>query len=400
VALIATAGIVLTSRSDQSDRSEVTANASGAVLDSDLAFDWTRADDLAAIPIWSGGDAGVYALALAPGFTPEEFRTGNWPPELYRLTDDGAWAPILDRDDAQMIGGTSSENPKVSERDDMLYAVSTDAGNAFQPQPVASISTDGGENWSPVPIEPVTPSSDTAQFGLSLDIASTADRTVALVSADDGLLPQRWLYEADGATWTPIPFPELPTGDYGHVTLEASADAFVYTVTNFVEGRESQSMSFRSLDGRPWEPIRLPPESRSPVAVGDSLLNVDYSDGRPTVLSTSSDGVAWSPLDPGTLDPRLADLPPNWNFAAVSGPLGVALLVARPPLDGGRVLQLLLFSPDLERWSVTDLDDVVPKGTKVRDVVVGADRIALIGHTDAPDGPRRYVTLTGVPRRK
>jgi hypothetical protein len=103
-------------------------------------------------------------------------------------------------------------------------------------------------------------------------------------------------------------------------------------------------------------------------------------------------------LDPGALDPTLADLPDGWYFSRVSGPLGVALLVARPPVDGGRYSQLLLFSPDLERWSVTELDDVVPKGTQVRDVVVGADRIALIGHTDAPDGPRQYVTVTGVPR--
>jgi hypothetical protein len=155
-------------------------------------------------------------------------------------------------------------------------------------------------------------------------------------------------------------------------------------------GRGPQVTSYRSLDARP---------GAGAIADGDSLLAIDHPEDRPPIQSTSSDGAAWSPLDISTLDPALADLPPNTYFYTVSGPLGDALLIARPPVDGGRQSQLLLFSPDLERWSFTDLDDVVADGTKVDDVLVGADRIGLLGHTDTgpEDGPLRFQTLTGTP---
>src|SRR5690606_10270619 len=138
------------------------------------------------------GAEGFYALSTGPGTRYEDYPNGGVPRALYRW-DGSSW---------QVIGSHTEQPARIAERDDTLYALSTAADTGA---PVVSVSTDGGESWTTVPLDSIDPPSDTVEWGLSvqLDLASTADTTVAVVNARF-TVPETEI------------FPELTQGDYGY----------------------------------------------------------------------------------------------------------------------------------------------------------------------------------------
>jgi hypothetical protein len=501
VVVLAASSYVITA---DAGKDEVATGSLQAVVDSALGFDWTVSDDGLSYPeSWSAGPSGLYAISTAPGTKSEDFPQGA-PKAMYRLTDEGTWAPIaLEGDDPQL--------GRISQRGDTLYALSTGTVGSQDGNPIGSISTDGGESWSSVPLEPATPPSDAVPWHLyySLDVASTADRTVAVVTAsvavpyeslfpellnneaghltvtttDEGvnlvrmpekelrvgadgspsdpeadvalnpedadaakreqadrapsstsppevpspttgpgndgpvgevlrsrtwaelgitgeadLAPQRWAYVADGNEWTEVEAPTSATpSTYDSMSLEATDDSFVLTVSEMADDGTGRLASYRSADGQNWESLQTPGADGRLLAVGGSLVYVAYSLEETSVQVSSDGGASWSQLDLAALDPALADLSPGSLVQATSGPLGIALIITDEDAKSPR----LLFSSDLQRWSLTHLDDVAPDGAYFGEVVVGTDRIVVPGHRDVGElgSPERSTTLTGVPRR-
>jgi hypothetical protein len=468
VAVLATSSFIITTGSD---KEEVQTAAAQAVVDETLGFDWTVTDNgLAFVQASSVGDSGLYAVSTAPGTPIEDFPDGDAPRAMYRLTAEGSWAPIaLEGDDPAIA--------RVTERGGTLYALSTSSASGEHGRPTGSISTDGGASWSSVPLGTVTPPNDAVPWNLhyGLDVVSTAERTMAIVTAavavpyevvfpeimedgdlsvettDEGLslvrvsqaeaearkreetappttvdggtddqgpsgevvrtvpwaelgitgpadlAPETWAYMAEGGDWVEVAIPE-PSGPLigRSVMLDAASDAFVLTVHEMADEQSSTTATYRSADGQSWDPLDRPGTGQL-LTVGNKLVQMGSTPEEMTTLHVSTDGVTWSPLDLAELDPAIADLPPDAWIQGASGPLGIALVAHGAD---GRA-QTLLFSTDLERWSITNLDDVVPEGTYTGEVVVGTDRIAVLGHSGVGEegSPTRSATMTGVPRQ-
>ena len=211
------------------------------------------------------------------------------------------------------------------------------------------------------------------------------------------LTTQTWAYVAEGADWVEVtrPAPSNPSTGQSAM-LDATSDAFVLSVNEVTDDRSSGNFTYRSTDGQSWEPLQTPGTGQI-LTIGNALVQLGSSPDQMTTLQVSRDGVSWSPVDITDLDPSLADLTPNGWIQGNSGPLGIALLVS----DKDGTLRTMLFSTDLERWSITKLDDVMPEGTSIGQVVVGTDRVVVSGHTDVgePGSPTRSATMTGVPRQ-
>jgi hypothetical protein len=522
VVALAAGGFVITNGTDQAD---VSTQAASAVLDQSLGFDWTTTNDgLSYLAGSSVGDTGLYALSTAPGTRMKDFPEGA-PRAMYRLSDDGTWVPVVHEGDDPKVG-------RVSQRGDTLYALSTGTVNSPDGAPRGSISTDGGETWSTVPLETIEPPSDAVSWQVyySLDVASTADQTMAVVSAavslpyeevfpelndeehcgvlstvttdegidlvrqthrakdetvisdaeaeerkraeaegtfttqaptttttpdsegpattqaptstttpepgttvppdpamvgpsgapgdveapaevirtvtweslgltgPDDLAPQMWAYVADGGTWTEAALPAVPATGWGEaVSIHATSDSFVFSTTAYGDNGSTTS-SYRSLDGQTWQPLNRPGEGQL-LTVGDSLVIVGGNLGQGGgVMVSVDDGATWRPLDLAGLDPALADLPPDTWVVGSSGPLGIALTLSRPEAKA----PLLLFSTDLEHWSLTDLGDLTPEDTWINQVIVGTDRVVAvgIGELKEPGGIQPSATIVGVPRQR
>lgn len=458
---------------DDPGEADLATASQNAVVDDALTFDWTTTEGgLSHAQELSAGDSGLYALSTAPGTRYEDHPDGA-PRAMYRLADDGSWTPIeLEGDDPNVA--------TVSEREGTLYTLSTGAATSeAAARPQASVSTDGGENWSSVPLQEANPPSDEIAWRLSynLDLASTTENTVALVSAridvpyedlfpelfedeangyttettadgiallryaegraidesgapmradgpapttaaagdenpseivrtvpwadlgisgPEDLAPQRWAYVADGDGWTEVPTPVVTkSSDQAATELHAVDGGFVLAVTTYTtDGAESTA--YRSVDGRDWTPVE-PPEPGEMLPAGDALLHIGHDPGQIVVQVSHDSGITWNPLDLASLDPSLADLSDEAYVWARSGPLGVAVLVGEPGVDDSTKM---LFSTDLQRWSVSELGTIVP-GANLGDVLVGTDRVVVFGHTDRgqPGSPERTATVVGVPRR-
>jgi hypothetical protein len=212
------------------------------------------------------------------------------------------------------------------------------------------------------------------------------------------LTTQTWAYVAEGDDWVEVtrPVPSSPSTNQSAM-LDATSDAFVLSVDEVTDNRSSGNFTYRSTDGQSWEPLQTPGTGQV-LTIDDALVQLGSHPDQMTTLQVSRDGVTWSPVDIAALDPSLdAVHSPNGWIQGHSGPLGIALLVS----DEDGKLRTMLFSTDLERWSVTNLDDVVAEGTSIGQVVVGTDRIVVTGHTNVgePGSPTRSVTMTGVPRQ-
>jgi hypothetical protein len=216
------------------------------------------------------------------------------------------------------------------------------------------------------------------------------------ITGQADLAPKRWAYLADGNSWTAVSPPTSPTPTlFDSVSLDATSDSFVLTVHGMVDQTTAQSVTYRSADGQSWAPLETPGDGQL-LTVGDSFVLVGYSEEHATI-QVSSDGATWSPLDLAALDSELAGFEPNLWLRAWSGPLGLAVVVGG---DEGKTSRLF-FSSDLERWSVTNLEEVLPDSSYTGEVIVGTDRLVVAGHrsTGEPGSPERSATLTGVPRR-
>jgi hypothetical protein len=212
------------------------------------------------------------------------------------------------------------------------------------------------------------------------------------------LTTQTWAYVAEGDDWVEVtrPAPSEPSASQSS-TLDATSDAFVLSVNEATDQRPGGTFTYRSADGQSWEPLQTPGTGQV-LAIDDALVQLGSHPDQMTTLQVSRDGVTWSPVDIAALDPSMdAVHSPNGWIQGHSGPLGIALLVS----DEDGKLRTMLFSTDLERWSITNLDDVVAEGASIGHVVVGTDRIVVTGHTNVgePGSPTRSVTMTGVPRQ-
>lgn len=456
----------------------------GIVVDESLTFDWTTTNDgLSMVSSHAAGDAGLYALSTAAGTRDEDYPDGDAPRAMYRLTEEGSWTPIPFEGEDPNVGA-------VSERAGTLYALSTGTATISDPaRPVGSISTDGGQSWASVPLEEATPPSDDVAWTVhyTLDITSTSEHTLAIVSAviglpyedlfpelydenSDGefhtqitdagvdlvradgdaqgderrlaeeagadggtiapspdpeasaadgdvvrtvtwsdlgvngpqdLVSQRRAYLADGDDWRPVDAPIEGGASGGIVQVDAVSDAFLLTVTDFAPVDQASHAAYRSLDGQDWVPVGVPTStdgSGELLAGEDALLHLGYGpDGQELQVSRDL-GATWVPLDLRSLDPALSGFSDQHFVIGGAGPLGVALMIAEPEQDSRR---FLLFSKDLERWSVSNLAEIVPNRAYFERPLVGTDRIVLPGHTgDGEKGsPERTITLSGVPRR-
>lgn len=444
---------------DDPARTEL-ATASGQVhVDPSLQLDWTVTDDgLSMVTGHSAGDA-LYALSTAPRTRPQDHPDGDVPRAMYRLGEDGRWAPIpLEGDDPALS--------QVTQRGDVLYALSTGAIAGADGAPLGSVSSDGGQSWSSMPLQVAAPPSPDVAWTVSytLDLAATAEHTVALVGArigipvrdlfpelqhddpersdeaalstlvdgrgvhlveaeedgsagpvvrtvpwsdlgvtgPDDIAPQRWAYVADGDTWTEVRPPVTATSPEGGSTeLAAVGDRFLLTHAEWHRDGTATTTALRSTDGRTWAPIPVPGAGQL-LAVADAMVHVGLTPGpdgtpREAQLQVSRDGgTTWGPLDLGAIDPSLADLEQPYAHAA-AGPLGIAVVVG----DAEGPATTLLYSPDASAWTVADLAEVAPHGTWFGEVLVGADRLVVLGHTleGEPGSPTRSATLTAVPRR-
>jgi hypothetical protein len=220
------------------------------------------------------------------------------------------------------------------------------------------------------------------------------------LTGPDDIGPQLWTYVADGGSWTETTSPDLPTAGWGDaVSIHATSDSFVLSTTVSPGNGTATTSSFLSLDGQTWQPLDRPGEGRL-LTVGDSLVVVGSNPGQGASLTVSTDdGATWTPIDLAGLDPALADLPPDVWVDGSSGPLGLALMVHRPNVEQP---PLLLFTTDLEHWSLTDLGEVAPEDTWANQVVVGTDRVVVLGLADLtePGGIQPSATLVGVPRQR
>jgi hypothetical protein len=450
VAAIALVGGVAQLGPTDPGRADV-ATAADAVLDETLQFDWTVTDDgLGNVPSFVAGDAGVYALSTAPRSRLEDHPDGDLPRAMYRLADDGTWAPIA-------LDGEDPAAALVSERGGLLYALSTGTVAGSDGAPLASASDDGGRTWVSVPLRTAEAPSDDVAWNVyhRLHLASTGDATVALVTAridppwqdlfpeldetehqgyaiertEDGyvllertdggaegdvvrtvpwdelgidgtedLTPQTFAYVADGAGWTEVPTPLGGLSpDNGSVDLQRLGDALLLTTTEWHGDGASTSTAQRSVDGVTWTPLDGPVAGQL-LAAGDTLVHLSQLGGNEIAVQVSPDGGAtWAALDLGALDESLSDLSDDTYVRGASGPLGAAIVVSDPERGSGT----LLFSTDGERWNVTDLAEVAPDGSWLEQVIVGTDRLVLLARTTtgAPASPERSATLVGVPRR-
>lgn len=149
-----------------------------ASIDTDgVELDWQVYDDGLAQTFFGSatqGSSGFYVLSTAPSTTrvenPDTFTAKR---AIYRLGDDG-WIPVeLDDGDPVLA--------RLSERNGTLYGLSTAAETGG---PVGSFSTDGGQSWSQVALDDITAPSDEVEWemGVAVELASTAQTTVALVN--------------------------------------------------------------------------------------------------------------------------------------------------------------------------------------------------------------------------
>lgn len=440
--------------------------ASGDIhIDPTLRLDWTVTDDgLAVVPHHTAGGSGLYAVSTAPRTRPEAYPDGDAPRAMYRLADDGTWTPVALEDDDPRVA-------KISERDGVLYALSTGTAARAQGFPIGSMSVDGGQTWSSVPLEVPEPPSDQVAWGLfyDLDIASTPDHTFALVTArfqlpyedvfpelldghafsiettsygvdlindaaasppspkpvtaasgadesgvgevvrsvsweelgvsDPARLTQPRAYVVEDGQWQEVPAPDVPTAPVGQSTeLQAFGSDLLLTSTAWEPDGSATTSTLRSADGRSWTPLAVPPGQLLPA--GEALLQVGHGDGDDGgfTLQVSHDrGATWQVIDPAAIDPALAGVTEHGWVSASSGPLGVALTVGTHEEPGST----LLFSTDARAWVVEDLESIAREVDWFERVLVGTDRLVVLGHTDQgePGSPERSVTLTAVPRR-
>lgn len=206
-------------------------------------------------------------------------------------------------------------------------------------------------------------------------------------------------YRADGDVWSPISDGPAPGIGSGSLT---STDSGFLVETNGSESASAQV--FHSTDGAAWHPVSTPEGDRDTVLAPDgSLLSVDGAgasiDGYPVSVSTDL-GASWSPIDLSSLAPDMAGAV-EVSVRASSGPLGVALFVHN--FDGEDPSSRLLFSTDLQSWTVTDLDVLLPEDTPyLVEVLIGTDHIILqaAGPSDPDDGePGPTATLVATPVR-
>lgn len=449
VAVVAGAILLLP---DDPSRTAVETASGDVRIDPTLQLDWTATDDgLSSATDHTAGASGLYALSTAPRTRPEDHPGGNVPRAMYRLADDGTWIPIALEGDDPNLG-------RVSERGGVLYALSTGTVASADGAPIGSMSADGGATWSSVPLEAAEPPSDDVAWSLvyTLDIASTPDHTVALVSArfqlpydevfpelagetgrgyvitptaagldlaevdeagnagavvrsvrwadvgvsDPARLGQRWSYVVEDGEWLEVPVPDLPTAAGGGTAeMHGFGDELLLTSTAWDVDGHGTTSTLRSPDGRSWTPLSAPPGQLLPA--GDALLVLGPGDpdaGTGFTLQVSHDrGATWQAIDPAAIHPALADAAEHGWASAGSGPLGVALVVG----DRTGPASTMLFSTDARAWVVEDLAAVAPDGAWFGNVLVGTDRLVVLGHTDhgEPGSPERSATLTAIPRR-
>lgn len=449
-AVVASATLLLP---DDPSRTAVDTASGDVHVDPTLQLDWTVTDDgLSSANDHAAGATDLYALSTAPRTRSEDHPDGNVPRAMYRLAEDGTWTPVeLEGDDPNL--GT------ISERAGVLYALSTGTAARADGSPIGSMSVDGGATWSSVPLQVAEPPSDDVAWGLvyTLDIASTADHTLALVSArfqlpyddlfpeladpagpgyaitptasgvdlaavdgdgdvgdvvrsitwdevgvsDPSRLQQHWAYVVEDGEWREVPAPDLPpTSGGGTTELHELGSELLLTSTVWEADGTATTSTLRSTDGRSWTPVAAPPGQLLPVG-DDTLVHLGPRDPEGPggfALQVSHDrGATWQPIDPAAIDPALAGAAEHgWAFAG-SGPLGVALVVGER--EGPATT--MLFSTDARGWVVEDLAPVAPEGAWFGDILVGTDRLVVLGHTDngEPGSPGRSATLTAVPRR-
>lgn len=262
------------------------------------------------------------------------------------------------------------------------------------------MSDNGPEEADPDGTQPDEPAATPAGAD---DVVRTVRWSDLGISGAEDLTIQRWTYAVENGSWTEISTPAAATPASGtYINLDAVGDQFLLSIESYTDDEDSTIEAYRSRDGEEWVSVGRPGYGQL-LPAGDSLLYLGHgADGDTTdmVQLSRNLGATWEPLDLAALDPSLGDMPDDsYVLHASAGPLGVAVLVVRaeeqpqPPK--------MLFSTDLQKWSVTDLAEVVPAGGYTGDVIVGTDRVVVLGHTNAgePGSPERSATMVGVPRR-
>lgn len=267
------------------------------------------------------------------------------------------------------------------------------------------------------------PSSETTEPGDSATEAERAEVERAMVESEESVVrtitwaelgvsdrsalgPHVATYAAEAGEWTPLDSAPL-TANFAELTATDSAILFHGTTYDHGTGEESTTV-LSTTDGTTWTDVPMPAGStwgRTAMAPDGNLIHVaDQGGGLDAVtVSVSTDlGGSWSQIDIGELVPEIGAARDSFLFP-VSGPLGVALSVTGVTGDDTRISRLL-FSTDLQSWTVTDLDALAPDDAPIvsGDVLVGTDHILI--RTGAPsdpddDEPGNSATLVATPVR-
>ena len=339
-------------------------------------------------------DGVLYLLSTAPGVTWEEDTVDPLPQAIYRSIDGVTWeAAVPD----ESVGQLSS----LTERDGLLYAVSTApvVGSAITTSVVTS--ADGGATWVPseLPTDttppdatvPVDTTGPIARLGATPDGALVAlvsttfwpDLSSLLTTAegeelgweqrDDGIAIVD--YNADGApiaTSCVDPEPGVVCTEF----VEEMVPSVLRTVTwNELglsgRGDLQRRQMFRSADGQTWEEVDdpLPDGVAAFETTSQGILAWTWlTEQSPPRIFRTTDGLAWTEITP-----------PGSGSESV-GVTGDRLVV----VDGLRVHT----STDAGlTWSSTDLGSFVGSEAQAGTAQVGPMGAAVVAYAGDPGGP-------------
>ena len=418
-----------------------------------LEFTWTEMD--APLAYVEGGalttaDGVLYALSTAPGVEwPDEETVEPLPQAVYRSTDGVTWEAALPD---PSLGRLSS----LTERDGLLYAITTApaAGDALTMSVLTS--ADGGSTWTPSDLPADTTPPDAA---VPIEATSTVTRLgttpegamVALVSTNfrPDLSPLLTAAEED-LSWniTDAGFeivdlgwteegPPPTTAAPAVVVTAPPQEPVVQTITWDELGLSGRGdlqrrQMFHSTDGVTWEQVDnpLPDQVGGFETTPQGILAWTWPTGEAARIFRTTDGLDWTEIAPpgsgsgsvGVTGDRLVvveglrvhtstDAGATWSStdlgslvgsesfggSAQVGPLGTAIVAfAGDPEGSAPADTLVLFSPDGVNWSVTVPG--IPPGAGAEVLAVSENSIVVTSWVTVDDGVESRA-FVGVPNR-